>query len=110
MIDWDRVAALRDEVGPEDFPEVVDLFLEEADEVVARLDGAPDAGECGDDLHFLKGSALSLGFAALGALCATGEAAVASGAAAEADIRGVVTCYLQSKTVFLAALGERFAA
>ena len=29
MIDWQRVNELRDEVGAEDFEEVVDLFLEE---------------------------------------------------------------------------------
>ena len=29
MIDWARVSELRDEVGAEDFDEVVELFLEE---------------------------------------------------------------------------------
>ena len=32
MIDWARVSELRDEVGPEDFEEVLHLFLEEVDE------------------------------------------------------------------------------
>ena len=32
MIDWNRVAALREEVGAEDFDEVVELFLQEVDE------------------------------------------------------------------------------
>ena len=29
MIDWPRVKELKDEIGAEDFGEVVDLFLEE---------------------------------------------------------------------------------
>ena len=34
MIDWSRVNELRDEVGAEDFEEVVELFLEEVEEVI----------------------------------------------------------------------------
>ena len=37
MIHWPRVVELRDEVGPEDFDEVVDLFIEEVQEVIERL-------------------------------------------------------------------------
>ena len=36
MIDWGRVKDLRSEIGAEDFSDVVALFLEEADEVIAR--------------------------------------------------------------------------
>ena len=32
MIDWDRVQELREEVGAEEFAEVIELFLEEVDE------------------------------------------------------------------------------
>ena len=38
MISWERVNELRDEVGQEDFLEVVEIFLEEVDEV----EDAPD--------------------------------------------------------------------
>lgn len=34
MIDWNRAAELREEVGAEDFSEVVDLFLEECDDAI----------------------------------------------------------------------------
>ena len=44
MIDWDRVNALRDEVGPEAFAEVVELFLEEVDEKVVPLTHAARDG------------------------------------------------------------------
>jgi HPt (histidine-containing phosphotransfer) domain-containing protein len=73
MIDWDRLRELRSEIGPEDFAEVVSLFLEEADEAIARL--SPDGGAkaLAADLHYLKGAALNLGFASLSALCQSGE-------------------------------------
>ncbi len=73
MIDWERVNELRDEVGTEDFKEVVELFLEEVEEVIERLRSGPDPSRLEEDFHFLKGSALNLGFAALGDICQQGE-------------------------------------
>ncbi len=49
---------------PDDFAEVVEMFLEEADEVAGRLRGAAPT-DVEAELHFLKGSALNLGFASL---------------------------------------------
>ncbi|WP_322867234.1 hypothetical protein U5922_014250 [Aquicoccus sp. G2-2] len=37
MIDWRKVTELRDEIGEEDFAEVVDLFLAEIDEAIGQL-------------------------------------------------------------------------
>jgi hypothetical protein len=69
MIDWERVSALRAEIGEPDFTEVVDLFLAEAEEVVERLRrGRPDP-TLEAELHFLKGSALNLGLRDLADLC-----------------------------------------
>lgn len=73
MIDWDRVAQLRDELGPADFSEVVALFFEEVDEALGRLAAAKDLAGRRDDLHFLKGSALNLGFVGMGELCGRAE-------------------------------------
>ena len=44
MIDWDRVAILREEVGEEGFSLIVEVFLEEIGEGIARLGrvAAPD--------------------------------------------------------------------
>jgi HPt (histidine-containing phosphotransfer) domain-containing protein len=73
MIDWQRVAQLKEEVGAEDFGEVADLFLEEVAEGLAALQP-----ECGPEiaaaqLHALKGAALNLGFAEFAGLCASFE-------------------------------------
>ncbi len=102
MIDWERVCELRDEIGAEDFAEVAQLFLEETDAVIKNIkkDTTPQAIEAA--LHFLKGSALNLGFSKLAALCQTGEKAAASGQSGGIDLGMVVTAYEQSKIAFAA--------
>lgn len=110
MIDWSRVNELRDEVGAEDFDEVVDLFLEEVEEVIDRLRSAPNLSRLEQDMHFLKGSALSLGFDAFSNLCQTGERLSAEGAADSVDVAGVIAGFEQSKAMFLADLKQNIAA
>lgn len=104
MIDWDRVKSLRSEIGAEDFEEVVDLFLEEVDEVIGRLKTAPDPTRYEADLHFLKGSALNLGFHDFSDLCQIGERAAADGRAGAIDIGRVIALYGESRRAFLAGL------
>ena len=103
MINWDRVNELRGEIGAEDFAEVVALFLEEADEVVARLTACNDAKSIENALHFLKGAALNLGFGDLASLCQDRERQAAMGDCGF-DLGRVVTCYDASKTAFEAGL------
>ncbi|WP_300033001.1 Hpt domain-containing protein [uncultured Roseobacter sp.] len=104
MIDWNRVRALRDEVGPEDFEEVVELFLEEVDSEISELDDkAPNFGE---KLHFLKGSALSLGFRQFSSLCQQGESGLAQGSGTEIDVSALHACYQASRNDFLENLGS----
>ena len=100
MISWERVNELRDEVGQEDFLEVVEIFLEEVDEVVARLRSAPDPATYEDDLHFLNGSAMNLGFAALSEVCRSGEKKAAENDASSVDVAAVLSIYEQSKSQF----------
>lgn len=102
MIDWDRVANLRAEIGAADFAEVVEMFLEEADEVVKRLNAGKPDPTLEAELHFLKGSALNLGFQELAGLCHQGEKAAASGAGV--DLRQVTGSYAGSRAAFEAGL------
>lgn len=107
MIDWDRVADLRAEIGAADFAEVADMFLEEAEEVVARLDtGMPGPG-LEAELHFLKGSALNLGFDQLAALCHDGEKLASNGGTV--DLALVIERYRASRTAFEAGLADCWA-
>lgn len=101
MIDWGQVKSLRDEVGPEDFEEVVELFLEEVEEVVERLKSTDDTSTLEDDMHFLKGSAMNLGFKSFSKLCQDGENLSAKGQAKDLDVGSVLACYASSKTAFL---------
>lgn len=100
MIDWNRVIELRDEVGPEEFEPVLELFIDEVEDLVMRLDRA-DAPALARAMHFLKGSAWNLGFADFGALCQKGEALASSGRAAEVDLDEFTACYSMSKQMFM---------
>lgn len=106
MIDWHRVRELRSEVGAEDFDEVAALFLEEVAEVVTRLRQATDPERLQADLHFMKGSALNLGFASFAAQCMEGEQAAAAGRAAEVDVAALLDCYDDSRLAFLEGLNR----
>jgi histidine phosphotransfer protein HptB len=100
VIDWSRVQELKLEIGPDDFEEVVSLFLEEADQTVGSLTSLTEAVSMQHSLHFLKGSALNLGFTELAHLCQEEERRAASG---NTDIAmdAVATVYQRSRVEFL---------
>lgn len=110
MIDWTRVNDLRSEIGEDDFLEVVEMFLEETDEVIAYLNGPSDLATVESRLHFLKGSALNLGLNELATLCQAGEKSAAMGDAASVNLQDVVASYNASKARLLVSLGRSEAA
>lgn len=110
MIDWNRVAELRGEVGAEDFGEVVELFLEEVDGMIAKITSDTSRASLEQDMHFLKGSALSLGFQEFSAMCQEGERTAAAGSADQVDISAIAAKYEASKIEFTSQLDSRFAA
>ena len=97
LIDWPRVAELCDEVGTEDFGDVVELFLEEVEQVMQRLSGPSALHGLREDLHFLKGSALNLGFASFADLCARGERLADAGRPDAVDLAAVHSTYARSR-------------
>jgi len=101
MIDWTRVRVLREEIGPDDFDEVIAMFMEEADEVVDRISAG---GGLSCDLHFLKGSALNIGFRELAALCASTEVSLEQGTWDPASPAQVAATYLKSRAAFVSGL------
>jgi HPt (histidine-containing phosphotransfer) domain-containing protein len=60
-------------------------------------------------LHFLKGSALNLGFADFSDLCSAGETRAAHGAT-DIDLDEIARCYAASQKAFLEGLAARYAA
>lgn len=110
MIQWARVNELRDEVGAEDFDEVVDLFLEEVEEAIQGLSSESTAVQMEQHLHFLKGSALNLGFRVFSDLCQDGERRSAEGETGTISIAEIIDGFEQSKVLFIAQLPEMTAA
>ncbi len=106
MIHWPRVQQLRDEVGPEEFDEVVDIFLDEVQEVIARLHADTKRNDLEQNLHFLKGSALSLGFDHFSKLCQDGERQAAAGQASDVNLPEILAAYDASISVFQTELAQ----
>ncbi|AVO37858.1 Hpt domain-containing protein [Pukyongiella litopenaei] len=108
MIDWARVSDLRDEVGADDFGEIIEIFLDEVGETIAELRGGADPASLEAPLHFLKGSALNLGFAEFSRMCQQGEAAAAAGQGNTIDLNAIIDGYDRSVAAFTAGVVERF--
>lgn len=102
MLNWDRIGELRDEIGEEDYSEIVELFFEEVETAIARLSHPGTPPERESDLHFLKGSALNLGFRKLGELCTTAEEHAAGGEIGDDEVHAVIECYYTSRDIFQA--------
>ncbi len=102
MICWERVNELRAEIGEEDFAEVAEIFLDEVEEVIDRLRVNPQPAQFEQDLHFLKSSALNLGFEALSKICSDGERHAAAGDFDPTGLNAVFETYDASKQAFLA--------
>lgn len=107
MIDWSHIDELKADMG-DSFDEIVEVFLEEVDDSIAKL-AASDSAGLASCLHFLKGAALNLGFTEFAALCSTGEVQADSGAAAQVDVARVRICYQKSRQEFVAGLQSRAA-
>lgn len=73
MIDWKRIADLKEELGEDDFEEVFDIFLDEVGDGVQGLDSTLEASALEAILHSIKGNAVTVGFAALADLASEGE-------------------------------------
>lgn len=110
MINWKRVSDLRSEIGGPDFDEVVELFLEEVETLLARLKTDPKPELFSEDLHFLKGCSANLGFETLAQLCLSGETTASRGAPESVDLFAIFQCYDASKTEFLQGLEKGLAA
>ncbi len=110
MIDWKRVTDLRDEIGAQEFDEVVELFLEEVETMMSRLRERPDPATFEEDMHFLKGCAINLGFRRFAQLCLAGETLASSGGANQLDLAEVLECYEVSRAEFLSGIEKGLAA
>lgn len=104
MIDWTQARMLQQEIGTEQFEEVVRLFLDEMELLMERLDHAEGATQLQEVLHALKGSALTLGFAHFAELCAAAERHASLGQTIKVDKAGITSAYRQSHPEFITGL------
>ena len=107
MINWNQVHSLKQDVGDEDFDEVLALFFEEVEEAIRRLRQPVETARLADELHFLKGAAMNLGFQSLSDCCRSGEEAVQQGKADSIDPRQFEVIYASAKQCFLAEAPNR---
>lgn len=111
LIDWDRIRELRDEIGEDDFGEVVEMFLEEVADAVARLDPiANDTAAAEADLHFIKSISLNLGFSGLATICQTGEKRASGGDMPIRELERIPSLYQESLVEFAIGRGKSEAA
>lgn len=101
LIDWKRVVELKSEIGSEDFNEIVELFLEEVEGELSKLSSSQAHDKLEAQLHFLKGSALNLGFTEFSRLCQAGETAASAGQKNSVPLSEIATSYEISKCEFL---------
>lgn len=106
MIHWPRVNQLRNEVGADEFDEVVQIFMDEVQEVISKLREDTSRTEIEQNLHFLKGSALSLGFDRFSKLCQDGERKAAAGEGSDVNLAEIYSEFDQSRSVFEAGLAD----
>ncbi len=111
MIDWVRIHDLHDEIGGDDFQEVVDLFLCEVAEALTGLDTIrAEPRLLSERLHFLKGSALNLGFSDMSRLCHAGEITAAAGHPHVVNLDDLQEVFASSRAAFLRDLPAQLAA
>ncbi|MEO0917385.1 MAG: Hpt domain-containing protein [Pseudomonadota bacterium] len=91
-----RISELKEEVGEDDFAEVIGIFFEEVEEVLEELPTS-NGERLAEKLHFLKGSALNLGLDAVGNLCRDAETRLRSDPSNLPNIAEILAIYEASK-------------
>lgn len=92
MIDWDRVTELRDEIGAEDLATVIGMFLDEVAEKLQEVRDGSSKATLSEDMHFLRSSALNIGFFELAKMCSEVEVKADAGDW-NVDIAAISACY-----------------
>ncbi|HRO14629.1 MAG TPA: Hpt domain-containing protein [Paracoccus sp. (in: a-proteobacteria)] len=100
MIDWKRLCQLHEEVGPDEFRPILELFRDEIESVVLRLD-PNDGAALEAQLHFLRGGACNLGLREFAALCQAGEALASTGRAREADLGALTEAWARARRMLM---------
>lgn len=96
MIDWQRISELERDVGADELPELIAVFLSEVGGAISAL-GQPTE----EEMHFLRGSAATLGFAELATLAGQGEDALKRDRSAAVNCAMIKSAYTSEKSELL---------
>ncbi|MEH6674258.1 Hpt domain-containing protein [Sulfitobacter sp.] len=107
MIDWEQISVLKEAVGPSAFEEIIVVFFLEVEEAKSKLRDSRATKTIRDTLHFVKGSALSLGFIEFSEHCLRAEKELALGKSMQPLIEDLFTIYEKSKLQFLTSCGSK---
>lgn len=99
MIDWQIANDLKQAIGADVFDEVIAVFFAEADDTLTRIMAATTAEDMQNELHFMKGSALNLGFSDMAQLCQRLELRAEAGDT-DLPLAQVQTVYAASREEF----------
>ena len=96
MIDWQQMENLAEEVGREDLREVLEIFFEEVEETLAEIH-TDDISDLRTKLHFLKGSALNIGFREMADRCTQHENELVSEPENAPDVQEIMVIFKKSR-------------
>ncbi|MGN0932016.1 Hpt domain-containing protein [Falsigemmobacter intermedius] len=105
MLNLQQLDDLRSDVGEDGFADLIALFLEETDGVVARMTAPGPKMDPAADFHFLKGAARNLGLESFSAVCHEAELAAAAGQPAPLSPADLDAAWRESRIRLLAQLG-----
>ena len=88
MIDWGRIAELENDLGAEEIPALVSVCLEEVSEALENLVSPTEA-----ELHFIKGTAATLGLVDLAQIASEGESALKHNPASAIKVEQLKTAF-----------------
>ncbi len=99
LVDRARLEELVADIGEEALPEIVEMFVAEVEESLAALrrEERQEAGRIAAEAHFIKGSALNLGFAALAEVCGKIERLAATAPETPVVTARIVTLFERSR-------------
>ena len=100
MLDWDRITALKRDLGNREFSIVAKLFFVEVEASLKKLAESAPKEITQSDLHALKLSASNMGFRQLAMECQIAEHALDVGADDEFQIDSLRCTYRLSQVAF----------
>lgn len=109
MINWDQLRDLWTELGADEFSEVLELFLDEVEGTTLRL-SKDDSDRLSRDMHYLKGSALNLGFTDFAQMCSRNEVLATEGNLDGIDLEELSDLYARSKRHLFAEMNTTLGA